>query len=271
MDSYILNRLRADAAHLLTLGENERELQHHGLKGRFRELLIDNLLAPWLPPYTSCGTGMIIAAENKLRQSTQDDIIVYDRSLVPPVLVSPNHAPEGVFLYNSVLARIEVKSTLTRSELGGFVKASVEIASLRHSVQPGFAGSLEGAFNLLFAYDSDAKGGGDVDYQLRRMIEVMREQGCDPLSGVVSMVCVPPYGFWKLGQSGGDRRWQRLTLNNPIDSVAWFVGCVSNSCYLAHARRQGRDPTKGLEGGIGMYLDHPFEPVAASQAAGADR
>jgi hypothetical protein len=261
MDSYILNRLRADAEHVLALAKNEDELQHQGLKGRFRELLIDNLLAPWLPPYMSCGTGMIIAAENARRQSTQDDIIVYDRSLVPPILVSSNHAPEGVFLYNSVLARIEVKSTLTRSDVVAFVKASVEIAGLLQTVQPGFPGPLEGALNLLFAYDSDAKGPGHVDYQLHRVVEVMREQRCDPLSGTVSMVCVPPYGFWKVGKPTGTLCWERLTFSNPADCIVWFVGILSHSCYQTHAKRQGRDPTKGLEGGIGMYLDHPFEPV----------
>ena len=113
---------------------------------------------------------MIIAAENAIRQSTQDDIIVYDRSLVPPVLASPNHAPEGIFLYNSVLARIEVKSTLTRAGTVAFVRASNEMAALKHSVQPGFDGNLDGAFNLLFAYASDAKGEGDKNFQLKRVI-----------------------------------------------------------------------------------------------------
>jgi hypothetical protein len=61
------------------------------------------MLMPWLPPYVLCGTGMVIAAENKVRQFTQDDVIVYDRSLVPPVLAAADHASEGVFLYNSVL------------------------------------------------------------------------------------------------------------------------------------------------------------------------
>ena len=120
MNEYLLSRLRADAAHILAQARNEEQLQHQGLKGRFRELLIDNLLAPWLPPYILCGTGMIIAAENQVRQNTQDDIIIYDRSLVPPILASPNHAPEGVFLYNSVMARIEVESTLTRADLSRF-------------------------------------------------------------------------------------------------------------------------------------------------------
>jgi hypothetical protein len=206
---------------------------------------------------------MIIAAENRFRESTQDDIVIYDRSLVPPVLVSGTHAPEGVFLYNSVVARVEVKSTLTKADIRSFVVASMEIAELKHSVQPGFTGSMEGAFNLLFAYSSDAEGAGDENFQIRRVIEVMKEQGCDTLSGVISMVCIPPFGFWKIGLSNGHRSWQRLSLNSPENNVAWFVGCVSNSCYQAHARRQGRDPTKGLEGGIGMYFPHPFEEVPA--------
>lgn len=201
---------------------------------------------------------MIVAAENVIRQSTQDDIILFDRSLVPPVLAA-NHAPEGVFLLNSVLARIEVKSTLTRASVGAFVQSSQQMAELKQSVQPGFVGPLEGTLNLLFAFDSDANGSGQPDFELTRLIEVMGEHSCETLSGIVSMICVPTRGFWKLGQEDGSRSWQRFKLSSPEDRVAWFVGCVSNTCYQAHARRQGRDPRLGLEGGIGMYLSHPFE------------
>jgi hypothetical protein len=211
---------------------------------------------------------MIIAEENVVRQSSQDDIILYDRSIVPPILVSPNHAPEGVFLYNSVIARIEVKSTVSRADLVTFVRASRDIASLKHSVQPGFNDALEGAFNLLFAYESDATGKDDPNFQLKRLISVMREQEVDPLSGLVSMICVPPYGFWKIGlRDGGQRCWQRLTLAGPENSITWFAACVSNSCFFGHARRQGRDPVKGLEGGIGMYLTSPFEAIPEAQLA----
>jgi hypothetical protein len=96
VENYILGRL--NAAHLLARADHESQLQHQGIKGRFRELLINDILTPWLPPYILCGTGIVIAAENKVRQFTQDDIIVYDRSLVPPVLAAVNHASEGVFL-----------------------------------------------------------------------------------------------------------------------------------------------------------------------------
>ncbi len=96
MDNYILDRLRADSSHLIILSKNESKITHNGLKGRFRELLVDHLLAPWLPPYVRCGTGMIIARENKSRQHTQDDIILYDLSLAPPILAS---SIEGVFTF----------------------------------------------------------------------------------------------------------------------------------------------------------------------------
>jgi len=258
MDTYILERLRCDAEHVIKLAKQQGEIEHLGLKGRFRELLIDNILAPWLPPYVTCGTGMIIAAENKKRQSTQDDVILYDNSLCPPVLASKN-APEGVFLFNSVIARIEVKSKLTRKDIRNFITSSQEIASLKFSVQEGCITELCGAFNLLFAFDSDAKGEDDCDFQIKRLYEEMEDSGLDPCNGMVSMLCIPGKGFWKIGQDKtASREWQHLDSADPRDHITWFIGCVSNSCFEQHAKRQGRDPSKGVETGIGFYLDHPF-------------
>jgi hypothetical protein len=259
MNDYLINRILAAAAHTLRRAELESRIQHLGLRGRFRELLVAELLEPWLPPYVACGSGMIIDTNDQKRQFTQDDIILFDRSLTPPILATESLSSEGVFLYNSVLARIEVKSKVTRADLTAFVRSSLEIASLRHGVQPGFAGpAMFGAFNMLVAFDADASGAGKPDYQLTRLIEVMQDNKCDPLSGVVSMLCVAPYGFWKIGTSTGTIAWERLDPSEPERNLAWFLGCVSNSCYLEHAKRQGRDPTQSLEGGVGMYFPHPF-------------
>ncbi|MBM3836070.1 MAG: hypothetical protein FJ403_22965 [Verrucomicrobia bacterium] len=112
IDSHILERLRADARHTIALAECEDAIQHPGLRGRLREILIANLLAPWLPPFCKCATGMIVESKNKPRNSTQDDILVIDSSLAPPVFANIN-GPEGVFLFNSVLLRIEVKTSIS--------------------------------------------------------------------------------------------------------------------------------------------------------------
>ena len=261
MNEYILNRLRCDAGHVLELASHEGEIQHQGMKGRFRELLIDNLLAPWLPPYVACGTGMIIASENKTRKATQDDVILYDRSLAPPVMASTS-APEGVFLYNSVLARVEVKSKLTKKGVRSFVESSREIAALDFSVGSDFEAKLSGAFNLLFAFGSTITSKKDPNRELKRLVSVLEEKDIPATDGTVSILCVAGSGFWKIGfRADGNRVWQRLRSNDPRDPLVWFVGCTSNSCFQQHACRQGRDPGRGLEGGIGIYLDHPFEEV----------
>jgi hypothetical protein len=261
MNEYLLDRLRCDASHVLELAGHESELQHAGMRGRFRELLIDNFLAPWLPPYVACGTGMIMAAENKARKATQDDIILYDRSLCPPIMASVS-APEGVFLYNSVLARIEVKSKVIKAHMGSFIDASLEIADLKFSVRPDCKQGLSGAFNLLFAFASDLTRNGDPNKELRRLTDALKERNIDPCSGLVSMLCVAGIGFWKVGlRSDNSRVWQRLHSDDPRDQLVWFLGCISNSCYDAHAVRQGREPSHGLEGGVGTYLPHPFEEV----------
>src|SRR5208283_4102314 len=95
IDNYILERLRADAAHTIAASECEAAIQHTGQRGRLREILVANLLAPWLPPFCKCATGMIIEAKNKSRKSTQDDILVIDPMLSPPMLANID-GPDGV-------------------------------------------------------------------------------------------------------------------------------------------------------------------------------
>lgn len=256
MDNYILEQLRAAAAHAIDLATKEDAIQHKGLRGRFREILIDNLLTPWLPPFCECGTGMIIEARNKNRQSTQDDVIVYDKSLAPAVLKS-HDAPEGVFLYNSVLLRLEVKSTLSRVDVRDFVDASLEIAQMKVSVHPDCKKKFVGAYNVLVAYDSDSEG--DTDFELTRLKAVMTEKGVDVLSGIISAICVVGKGLWKLGSTDAEEpRWERLKSDDRYDHLALLVGICSNMSFIAHAERLGRDPTQTLESGIGAYLPSEY-------------
>lgn len=263
MNNYILDKLRADSQHLIQLSDNEEKVQHNGLRGRLRELLIDNILTPWLPPYVLSGTGTIIEAVNFKRESTQDDIILFDKTLAPPILGSSS-AKDGIFLYNSVLARIEVKSTATRAFMKDFCSTSRELSKLKFTVGNNFSANYYGAFNLFFAFKSDADTENkNENFELKRCVEVMKELGIDPLSGIVSMICILGKGFWKIGVNPDtrNRTWQRLKLNNEADQITWFVGCVSNSCFNAHIQRQGRDGSNSLESGIGMYLDHSFTDI----------
>ena len=62
----------------------EEEIVHQGLRGRFRELLVDTILAPWLPSYAACGTGMIVDDQDRSRESTQEDIVNFQQNFNGP-------------------------------------------------------------------------------------------------------------------------------------------------------------------------------------------
>ena len=209
-DSYILERLRADAAHTIAVAECEAALQHPGLRGRLREVLTANLLAPWLPPFCKCATGMIVESRNKPRKSTQNDILVLDSSLAPPVFAKIG-GPEGVFLFNSVLLRIEVQSKFNRKGISDFIDASSEVARMQFHEQPECKTKFTKPCNILVAFKSDSSS-DEWDYEFHRLCAVIKKKQCPPaLSGFVSAVCVVDKGFWFLKDSGGaERSWCRL-------------------------------------------------------------
>jgi hypothetical protein len=107
-ETYLVERVKAASADALALSEIKRAITHPGIKGRFRELLIDNLITPWLPPDVQSGTGMIIDAAGQARQFTQDDIILFDKSIVPPILSSPSGASEGVFYITALSQELKL-------------------------------------------------------------------------------------------------------------------------------------------------------------------
>jgi hypothetical protein len=235
------------------------------MRGRFRELLVDTLLAPWLPAYVGCGTGMIVDVNDRKRDSTQDDIVVFDKSLVPPVLASST-VLEGVFPLDGVLARIEVKSTLTKSGLRDAVLAANEVGAMK------FAGVGDRTWplpiSLIFAYASDMKADGDAE--LQRLFEVTDELGLrwsgnyPDLASPISGLCVLGKGCWAAVTAEGVDGWVRTKRTTAgLDEVLVFVGAVSNTCFSNHVVRQGRDPQLSVEGGIGrLFLTFDlYEPV----------
>lgn len=254
INNYILERLRADAAHTIALAECESAVQHSGLRGRLREILIANLLAPWLPPFCKCATGMIIESNNKPRRATQDDILVVDQTIAPPVLASMN-GPEGIFPLNSVLLRIEVKSKLSARGLSDFIDASSEVIKMQFTKQPGCKRKFTKPYNVLVAFKSDSSS-EEWDYEFHRFCKIMKRKKCPPpLSGFITAICIVNKGLWSLKDFGEtERSWCRLDLDAKEDCLAYWVANISNTAYRAHAERQGRDPAQGLEVGIGSSV-----------------
>jgi hypothetical protein len=132
------------------------ELEHQGLKGAIREVLIADLFQPLLPADIGVATGVLVSSFDE-RQSAQQDIIVFDRRILPPILFEQGPA---IIPIESVLAVIEVKSRLTATELQ---KAHANVASVRDlfMVQNENQAEVTSApMTLLFALDTDLVVGG---------------------------------------------------------------------------------------------------------------
>jgi hypothetical protein len=134
------------------------ELKHRGEKGLFRELFVRQLLENLLPIQFGVGSGIII--DKWGRQSPQVDLLIFDRRLIPPILHSGGH---GVYLMDSVLRVVEVKSLLQKKDL-------LQFGQLVNSIYPysqealmlASSGNLERGFAFypfatLFAYRSSIK------------------------------------------------------------------------------------------------------------------
>lgn len=245
MDTYIFERILIDASRVVALADQQLRLEHAGLRGRFRELLIDDILEPWLPKTVICATGTVISFRNHFRSKTQEDILLIDQSISPSVLIK-SHTQEGVYMRNSVLARIEVKSNLSIDHVKQFRKSCEEYRELKLDLNSdryaaGRVNLME--LNMLFAFKSD-KSQNTVFSWFNNLND-----------GYLSAVCVLNHGLWKINQSG---KWDEYICRTQFveaERLAAFVGLMSNTAYHQHLSAQGRDILSSLEDGIGQYFN----------------
>ncbi len=245
MDQYVFERLVIDAQRVVALAQLQKRIAHPGLKGRFRELLVDGILEPWLPATVHCATGTVISFRNAFRSKTQDDILIIDRSISPAVLMKPG-VQEGVYMRNSVLARIEVKSTL---DISGFRDVGDSCGEYR---QLGLDLDVERLrsdrihmmeLNLLFGFESAVSK------------DTIRTWLSTATDGALSVLCALDQGLWKIE---ANRRWveyQCQTQDLQAERLAAFVGLTSNTSFNQHQSAQGRDKLSSLESGVGQYFN----------------
>src|SRR5690242_1590665 len=89
-------------------------MNHPGLEGEVREILVADLLRPLLPPGIEVGTGKTV--DHKGGVSKEIDVVIYDRAVMPALLFSPA-SRLGAFPVEACIYAIEVKTTSTAAEL----------------------------------------------------------------------------------------------------------------------------------------------------------
>lgn len=235
----VIQLLRQRFANLRGVSDSLKGVvEHKGLRGRFREIFVETMLAPYLPPTVELLTGTIVLMDGKARElRSEDDVIVFDRTWAPPIL--HGRGREAVVPVSGVRAHIEVKSTLTLDDLRAAVGAAAEID----------AGAFRKApVGLVFAYSTDI----GRDHHMPDLLMQFSHAGgyvaspgksACPIQGV----CVLGTGCWLLleAKEGGLARpgWYFVEHGHDHELLA-FISVISNTMY-------------GNGGGIGTHALDP--------------
>lgn len=210
--------MRAKIQGAITEAKAASMLTHQGVKGTVLEILISRLFRPLLPSDLGVGTGQVIDQHGHI--SNQVDIILYDRSILPPALYDDHM---GLFPIEAVLYTIEVKTTLTRSDL---VQAHVAAKKIFDFVYMSGLTNRDGGTqdhhvdkvrSVVFALASDVKMGEADRYA---SIYTQRNELAH-----LAAICVAEKEY----VYQAPRRWVVQPSAVPGDELLSFLGGVMNT------------------------------------------
>ncbi|WP_457807629.1 DUF6602 domain-containing protein [Kushneria sp. EE4] len=221
--------LRSKVTSAISQARAAAGFSHQGVKGNVLELLIGQLFEPLLPADVGVGTGQIIDSYNG-EMSGQIDIILYDRAILPPILMDKK---VGIFPIESVLYTIEVKTTLNATELK-MAHESAKDLNLNFGYLPGQKGddgkemhhSIEKLRSVVFALNSDLTGTGLNEAERYRKLY-------DEDAAYVRAICVAGKEYWY----DNSNYWIGFKDGKDFDEVLAFVGGVTNTYRGVSASR----------------------------------
>jgi hypothetical protein len=194
-------------------------VQHSGLKGQLREIIIRELLRPLFPSDIGVGTGEIITANND--HSSQQDIVIYHKGVLPPLLADNS---TGLFPIESVLFTVEVKSKLTADELGKAHQNAQRVAGFEY--QTGQYDDYGNPINYptkpcvstLFAFDTDLSEDGKIE-----TVRYDEIRGSKPPS--IRVLCVVGRGYWLWRNN----QWHEFNRTYQFEEVVGFLAGMLNT------------------------------------------
>jgi hypothetical protein len=201
-----------------------RGISHSGLKGQLREIVIRDLFQPLFPLDIGLGTGEIITDFNQ--HSQQQDVIIFDKSIVPPILFEET---TGIFPIESVLFVIEIKTRLTADELKSSIDSANQLRSLEYL--PGEYDVSDNPTQLIgqrlipaiLAFDSDLSESGKTE--LERFQEIWGGSTHEP---PIQMICIVGRGCWAWKPTE-PLVWKPLPRSYPLEEVVAFIAVIMNS------------------------------------------
>ncbi len=243
MNQLLVDVLRVRIRNAVAASRAIDPITHEGLKGRIREMVVDDLVAPLLPSYAGVGTGKIIDSEGG--QSGECDVVIYDRDTMPPLMLGQR---EALFPIESVLYSIEVKTTLNAGEMRDATSKAKQIKELKNlppryprgegynMTLPIQQESLRPApMCCLFAFGTDLKDGNKTELQRYQEITDNNKEGVP----YISFLCVVDrVAHWYGGsKSESADAWQTFVTDSNGGEVLVFLGGLVDSIPVARLKR----------------------------------
>src|SRR4051794_16892733 len=125
----VIELVRARLANLKQHSAALAVVGHDALRGRFREILLEDLLAPYLPRDVELLTGTILGTDGQLRGiRNEDDVVMFDHNWAP--LLLRTRGRDALIPITGVRAHMEVKSILQKTEIRDAVAAAAELIGM---------------------------------------------------------------------------------------------------------------------------------------------
>jgi hypothetical protein len=247
--------IRARVQSAIEMARVVKAMPHRRTRGEIREILVRELFRPFLPSDIGVGTGQVIDHTGKV--SRQTDIILFDRSLAPPIMLNESL---GLFPIESCLYVIEIKSVLNLDELRESHKNALALEALSYTNQRG---QYAWTRYLLFAFASDLVDSEKAKHrnECSRYQELYEEDSScrkyasgkpDP---PIRALCVVGKEY---GQEDNGK-WEGVVSDNACKEVLVFIGGVINTYRSIAATRR---PIRAEDYVFPQHTD--FQPLSPS-------
>lgn len=230
--------------HALERSQSAALLKHLGLRGRARETFAMSMLTPFLDPSLGICTGVIV--DSLGNSSSQIDIIIYDKRLIPSIMFSVS---EGIVPVESVLAAVEVKSRLTPSEISGAIRNARSVKALQPDFREIYDGSGDSAMNpvggklsvpcFLYAFSSSVTSSKMEEARILKAIEKENRESKQKVFIPLTATCVANQAVY-FGGTDSIRNPTRSEIQRREDQAALrFLTCLVDvvTAVLCQRRR----------------------------------
>lgn len=240
VNEFILNTIRDRVDTAIKNARQASGLAHPGIKGSLRENGLRNLFRPLLTLKEDIGSGIIV--DLKGRQSQETDVIIYSRSIHPPIF-NDDEDGAGIYPADACLYAIEVKSKATAKEIRDAMGKAKTLRNLEYT--PGLSDSFGKPIQhtiiyiipAFFAFDSDLTGKDRSE--LDRYLEFDERGDFDPL---LRAICVIGKGYWYFNsatdaEGAFKSKWFYVKPTSEHDEVVSFLGGILNTLPAIIASR----------------------------------